>query len=311
MEGNRSAAAGAKTQPARRGPAWTSVPSWWPKARTQDFVYKKTPQGELKLTVHYPPDWKADDKRPAIVFFFGGGWRGGTTEQFRPQADYLAARGMVAARSDYRVKTRHGTGREKCVEDAKSAVRYLRANAGSLGIDGDRIVGSGGSAGGHLAIAAFTTPGLEAEGEDEKISSKPNLLVLFNPVLDLTDGNWRNKAETDELAKNISPSLNLSDRTPPAIMFFGADDKLVSQARRFIARSRELGNEAGLWIADGVSHGFFNRPPWRQTTLYLTEQFLARHGYLKGKGLIPPPRGKAVMKLVSSRPQPATRQADR
>src|SRR5262245_61387889 len=62
----------------------------------REFVYKKTKQGELRIHVHYPPGWKKEDKRPAIVFFFGGGWNQGRVEQFEPQAKYLASRGMVA-----------------------------------------------------------------------------------------------------------------------------------------------------------------------------------------------------------------------
>jgi len=77
--------------------------------RVERYIYKQTPQGELAMYVHFPKDWTANDKRPAIVFFFGGGWRTGKVEQFVPQAEYLASRGMVTARADYRVKTRHGT----------------------------------------------------------------------------------------------------------------------------------------------------------------------------------------------------------
>ena len=150
---------------------------------TKSFIYKRTKQADLEIVVHYPPGWKENDKRPAIVFFFGGGWTNGTVKQFEPQATYLASRGMVAARADYRVKSRHGVTPEECVEDAKSAVRWLRQNAAKLGIDPDRIVAAGGSAGGHIAACTALDPGLEAEGEDPKISSKPNALVLFNPVL--------------------------------------------------------------------------------------------------------------------------------
>ena len=49
------------------------------------------------MVVHYPPGWKETDKRPGIVFFFGGGWTNGTIKQFEPQATHLASRGMVAA----------------------------------------------------------------------------------------------------------------------------------------------------------------------------------------------------------------------
>lgn len=73
---------------------------------TKSFTYKKTKQVDLEIVVHYPPGWKETDKRPGIVFFFGGGWNNGTIKAFERQANYLAGRGMVAARADYRVKSR-------------------------------------------------------------------------------------------------------------------------------------------------------------------------------------------------------------
>ena len=86
---------------------------------TKTFTYMKTKQANLEMVVHYPPGWKETDKRPGVVFFFGGGWESGSIKQFEPQAQYLASRGMVAARADYRVKSRHG------VTDPQ-LVRHLR-----------------------------------------------------------------------------------------------------------------------------------------------------------------------------------------
>src|SRR5687767_13909900 len=85
------------------------------KPVVQKFTYKKTKQTDLALHVHYPPGWRATDKRPVIVFFFGGGWTNGRVEQFEPQATYLASRGMVAIRADYRVKSRHEVTPDACV----------------------------------------------------------------------------------------------------------------------------------------------------------------------------------------------------
>lgn len=96
-------------------------------------VYKKTPQAELKIQIWSPKEPGA--KRPAVVFFFGGGWTSGSVTQFSKQAAYLAGRGMVAACADYRVKSRHGVTPDACVEDAKSAVRWLRASAERLGTE--------------------------------------------------------------------------------------------------------------------------------------------------------------------------------
>ena len=66
-------------------------------------VYKKVGPSELKIHVFTPPNHTLADKRPAIVFFFGGGWNGGSPSQFYPHCDYLASRGMVAMSAEYRV----------------------------------------------------------------------------------------------------------------------------------------------------------------------------------------------------------------
>src|SRR5690349_15102968 len=69
------------------------------------YVFKNTLQGDLKVHVYLPDGWQPAQKHPAIVMFFGGGFTGGTPEQFRTKAIYLASRGMVALTPEYRVKT--------------------------------------------------------------------------------------------------------------------------------------------------------------------------------------------------------------
>jgi len=263
------------------------------EGKVEESVYKKTPQGELKITVHFPPDWTARDQRPAVVFFFGGGWSGGTIAQFEPQAKYLAQRGMVAARADYRVRSRQGTAPDKCVEDAKSAVRWVRANAARLGIDPQRIVASGGSAGGHIAACTFIVPGFEAEGEDLSISSRPNLLVLFNPVLDTVAVG--EKFGMAEMGRKISPNHFLSKDIPPTILFYGANDQFNEGGKEFIQKTKALGVEARMYLAPDQPHGFFNRSPWLERTAYLMDGFLAAHGYLKGKPTLELPPGGVVL----------------
>jgi acetyl esterase/lipase len=252
---------------------------------TKSFVYKKAKQADLNLIVHYPPGWKVSDKRPVIVFFFGGGWTGGKIEQFEPQASHLARRGMVAARADYRVKSRHDVTPKECVEDAKSAVRWLRANAARLGIDPERIVAAGGSAGGHIAACTALAPGLDAAGEDASISSKPNALVLFNPVLRFAGvPQLMTRIDGDEiLGKAISPTLHLAKDSPPTLIFFGTADRLAAMGDEFMKRSKELSQRAELFTAEGQPHGFFNRPPWQQKTTQRMDEFLVSIGYLAEK----------------------------
>ena len=254
--------------------------------RIEQHIYKKTPQGELSIYIHFPKGWTAEDKRPAIVFFFGGGWTGGTVEQFARQAHYLASRGIVAARADYRVRSRHQTTPDKCVEDGKSAVRWLRKNAAKFGIDPDRIVASGGSAGGHIAACTFTVAGLDAEGEDTNVSSQPNLLVLYNPVLNCAQEQIAVRMGSMDMAKRLSPNLHLSKNMPPTIVFYGTQDRFYSQGEEFLRLSKELGNTVELYAAQGQPHGFFNRSPWHQQTTFLVDRFLARHGYLAGEPVL-------------------------
>ena len=250
---------------------------------TRTFTYKEIPGGKLEMVVHFPPGWKDSDKRPAIVFFFGGGWENGTIQAFQRQADHLARRGMVAARADYRVKSRQGVNPDKCVEDAKSAVRWLRANASKLGIDPDRIAAGGGSAGGHIAACTALTQGLEAKGEDTSISSRSNALVLFNPVLRFQGiPQLMKRLDNDKTLGNaLSPTLHVSKDTPPTLLLFGTEDRLLEQGKEYMKLAKDVGFRAEMFTAEGQGHGFFNRPPWSQRTLAPMDEFLTSLGYLK------------------------------
>jgi acetyl esterase len=132
------------------------------------------------------------------------------------------------------VKSRHGVTPKECVEDATSAVRWFRQNAGTLGVDPDRIVASGGSAGGHMAACTTLTPGLEAAGEDTRVSSKANALVLFNPVLRFGPQMLQRIGNDETLGKLISPTLHLAKDSTPTLLFFGTDDWLLKQGEEFM-----------------------------------------------------------------------------
>lgn len=264
--------------------------------RTSEHVFKQTPQGALKLSVYAPPGSKPEDKRPAILFFFGGGWKTGNLEQFQPQSEYFAARGLVCACAEYRIASKHHTTPDKCIEDAKSAMRWLRAHAAELGVDPGRIIGAGGSAGGHLAAALALVPGYDAQEDDAKVSCKPNALLLFNPALHIP-GIQIPGAEGKPLA-GFWPTPFLSKDTPPAILFFGTEDRMVSQGREYLAKAKGLGIRAELYTAEGQGHGFFNRPPWTQVTALQADRFLASLGYLAGEPVLELPPGAPSLKRV-------------
>jgi acetyl esterase/lipase len=260
----------------------------------QEFTYKQFDTLALKLFVKNPDRFSKGKVYPTILFFFGGGWNSGKISQFQPHANYLASRGMIAVLVDYRVKTRHGTTPFDAVADAKSAIRYLRQNATLLCIDTGRIVASGGSAGGHLAAAIATVPGLNDPKDNLKISCVPNALVLFNPVFDNGPSGYGFE-RIGERYPELSPYHNLHKGTPPTVVFLGTKDDLipVETAQRYKLKMEEAGCRCDLYLFEGQKHGFFNyREDNKEGNRYYLEtvikmdQFLESLGYIQGKPTI-------------------------
>ena len=257
-------------------------------------VYKKTPGADLKLWMFQPAGHRASDKRAAIVFFFGGGWNGGSPKQFEQHSKHLASRGMVAIAADYRVNSRHGAKVIDCVRDAKSAIRYVRANAKRLGIDAGRIAAGGGSAGGHLAAATGVIAGLDENSEDTTISSKPNAMVMFNPALILADAPEADfklnslSGVADRMGappETLSPYHHIAKGAPPAIIFHGQADTTVpyKTAEAFTMKMKASGNRCELVGYGGQAHGFFNfgrgNNEYFEKTLRRATEFLEQIGY--------------------------------
>jgi len=295
-----SLASAQEQRPARKARATESnEPLHFEGARTE--IYKTV--GEIKLPIYIfePAGHKPGDRSPAIVFFFGGGWMAGTPKQFEQQCRYLASRGMVAMTADYRVFNRHHTLAVKCVEDAKSAVRWVRGNAGRLGIDPKRIAAGGGSAGGHIAACTGVLEDFESSGEDKSVSSVPNALVLFNPALVLGQVNGREPIKSERLERienrlgtkpeNLSPFHHIHKGVPPALVLHGKADTTVPYwtAEAFTDAMKKAGNRCELVGYESQGHGFFNYGRGGNGNFIATtremDKFLASLGWLKG-----PPR---------------------
>ena len=244
-------------------------------------VYKTIGQRELKLFIVNPPDWKADDKRPAIVFFHGGGWKGGFAAQFNDQSQALAARGMVCIQAQYRLLGNSPAPPTVCIQDAKSALRWVRSHAAELGVDPNRIAAGGGSAGGHLAAFAGMVEGLDDPADDLTISPKPQALLLFNPVYDNGPGGFGYNRVGDRY-REFSPLHNISADDPPNIVLLGTADNLipVETAQKFKAEMDKVGVRSDLHLYEGAPHGFFNNPPYKEQTLAQCDKFLVSLGWL-------------------------------
>ena len=259
---------------------------------TKSETYRKVGDTELKVWI-FEPAQKSAKPLPAIVFFFGGGWSGGSPTQFEPHSRHLASRGMIAIVADYRVKTRQDAKPADCVSDAKACVRWVRANAARLGIDPERIAVGGGSAGGHLAASTATLPGLDTAKDDKSVSCLPNALVLFNPAtvlapfpgLDLKGfGAGLDKARFGCEPEEISPLHHVKKGTPPTIIFHGKADTTVpySTVEKFAEVMKAAGNRCELVGYEGQPHGFFNKSKYAET-LAAADDFLVSLGYLPAK----------------------------
>ncbi len=211
--------------------------------------------------------------------------------QFMRPAVHLAEHGIVAITAAYRTRNQHGTTPFESVNDAKSAVRWMRGSARDLGLNPCHLAASGGSAGGHLAACTATIPGLDEDGEDQSISSKPNALVLFNPALDLAGPDFTPRARqlladlgVLDRAHEISPTRFIGTGTAPTIIFHGTEDRIVpfSQALTFCEKMLSAGNRCVVYPAKDQGHGFFNyelsqrrdQGKWYSFCLDRTREFL-------------------------------------
>lgn len=262
-------------------------------------VFKTVGDREMKLYVVKPEGWKASDHRPAIVFYFGGGWIHGAPTQFNEHSQYFASRGMVCIQADYRlVDNKHPEAPLVCVYDARSSMRWVRSHAKELGIDPNRIASAGGSAGGHLAAHVGMVDKLDDPADDLKVSPKSNAMVLFNPVLDNGPDGFGTKMIGDKYPE-LSPAHNVSRDDPPAICFLGSQDKLIPVAtlERFKANMEKSGVRCELRVYEGQGHGFFNAKggggKYYSLTVREADKFLASLGWIKGEPTLAAPAADA------------------
>lgn len=243
-------------------------------------IYKKTSTRDLTLKIFTPDNLGKNEKRPAIIFFFGGGWNSRNIGQFERHSIEFSRKGMICFIADYRVYNTDKVEPKFCLMDAKSAIRYVYSNADRLNVDVSRLVASGGSAGGHLAAATRYVDGFNDPIDDLSISCKPSALVLFNPVID----NSKEGYGYDRIKKyfpQFSPSHNIKEPVP-TIFFVGSEDKFIPSylAEQYKQNCEKLRGRCDLHIFENRKHGFFTKGNDYNETVRLTEEFLVSIGYL-------------------------------
>jgi dienelactone hydrolase len=275
----------------------------------QVYVYNAEYGRRGEIEIHFPEGHDpATDRVPGIILFHGGGWRRGDRSQFRALSHYFASRGLVATTAHYKLADRDALGnrtanpspKRACITSAKSAIRWLKQNADELGIDPDRIIGGGGSAGAHVLLLATLNPGLNDPADPADIDTSVVAYVLFNPAFQ--PGSDRHDPEV-----NIEEHLHVD--MAPMVVFWGSNDNWLGGWDQTFNRMKALGIDSKLtwWTAVGEGHAFFNDEPWKSLTMIEADRFLVRQGLLQGNPTITAPdSGKSLVRG----PQPATSQTE-
>lgn len=246
-------------------------------APTRRVVYKTVGERKLELHVFEPAGLKPTDHRTCFVAIHGGGWVAGEPSRFYRYAEHFAKRGCVGVSVEYRlVKKTQETTVVDCVKDGRSAIRYLRQHAQELGIDPQKIVVSGGSAGGHVAASTALFDGIDEAGDDLKVSCVPNALVLYFPVIDTSTEGYGN-AKCGERWRELSPLHRVKVGAPPTLILHGTADRTTPYkgAKAFVEAMHQAGNRCDLVPHEGGGHGYLQTTPQLfDEAMQQTEEFL-------------------------------------
>jgi acetyl esterase/lipase len=233
------------------------------------------------------PKEPSKEKRPGVIIIHGGGWVNGTKEQ---RVQYAAlkyvAHGFVVANVEYRLaKTATAPA---AVTDVLKAAQWFHKNAAKYQVDAKRIVVTGDSAGGHLALMVAMTPRSAKLGPPAKVAAVVNFYGITDVADQLEGPHMQKYAVTwvpeqegrRELAKRVSPRTYVRKDLPPILTLHGDVDKTVpyEQGAGLTRELTKVGADARLITVSGAGHGF------PQATL--DDQFEHIFAFLKEKGVL-------------------------
>ncbi len=258
----------------------TATPAGFADARA--CRYRDDPASPMVLYVVAPAGGMASDRRPALVFFFGGGWTRGTPEDAMVWARAAAARGWVGIVPDYRTMDRFKTSPLASVADGRAALRWVQDHAAELGLDPAAIVVGGNSAGGHVALWTALPETPPGSSPAEAPHRPPAALVLISAVSDTSARTGYTPVRFGEHADALSPVHRLVGAMPPALVFHGDADETVPFRQSVALHERlvALGNPCELVTVPGGQHNFTlqgpHGPDWVTTRIW---SFLHKQGF--------------------------------
>jgi acetyl esterase len=254
-------------------------------------IFKSVEEYKLEAHIFYPDSIKKDDKRPAIVIFHGGGFVLGNPSWAFDKARHYADKGMIAVSAQYRLSNFRDITPLDAIQDAKDLMIWLRKNADSLKIIGDKIAVSGWSVGGQLCA---TLAVLVDTLRDLNINTSPDALLLTSPGTGT--GGWFTELlnGADVNPEDFSPVDHVRKGLPPAIILQGRDDTVtpLKDVQLFHDRMVADDNYCEMWIYDNVGHLF--TPTWmgddgwpkpdkevQEQADLRAEEFLVKFGFIK------------------------------
>ena len=242
--------------PGRQGGAPARVPEAVKVVR--DIAYAQYGQRKVLLDLYLPKKPPAG-KIPCVMVVHGGGWRSGDKTRFARFAVALAEKGVAAACIGYRLKPEVDI--PQCVEDAKAAVRWVRANADKHHVDATRIGAVGGSAGAHLVAmlgTSFKVKALEGNGGNEGVSSRVHAVVGLATPSDFTL--FGRVVADKDMAKLISPAHYVDADSAEFLLMHAKGDRTVPyrQATVLLEKLQAAKVPAKLITLDSGAHAFWN-----------------------------------------------------
>jgi acetyl esterase/lipase len=265
-----------------------------------EFLWPKGAPGALgseavdkpSLTIYLPP--AANANGTAVVVCPGGGYGGlASDHEGKQPAEWLNAHGVAAFVLKYRLGPRYH--HPAMIQDAQRALRIVRARAKEWNLDPKRIGIWGFSAGGHLASTAgthFDEGKSDADDPIERVSCRPDFLILAYPVITLTGpyahvgsrNNLLGREPDPKLVESLSNDTQVTERTPPAFLFHTNEDRGVPPENSvlFYLALRKAHVPAELHLYEKGRHGVGLAP--NDPVLTTWKERLA--DWLKGRGLL-------------------------
>ena len=243
----------------------------------KDVVFGKGGDMDLKLDIYRPP--AGTEKRMATIHFHGGGFAGGSKDSLADRIRPYAALGYVAIAAQYRLSGQ--AGYPALVHDAKAAIRWVRANAKTLGIEPARIATVGYSAGGYHALFTAGTgdrPEFEGTGGNAGVSTKVAACLAYYPAQDI-NGSMMPAGSTPEARRAAAATTYIAAGFPPTAIFHGYKDVTIpiENSERLAKQLREANVPVEFHAFEGVPHAFDSNPEFAVAAAQLADLFMDRH----------------------------------